>query len=107
MRTIVETRTRKKATMRHAASTTTDHTTIQRWVKERKGVPSVVRATHQTEGSGLLRIDFPEEEPDEGLEEIEWDEFFKIFDTRNLAFLYQESTTAGRESRFCKFVNRG
>lgn len=92
--------------MRHAANTTTDHNKIQRWVEERKGVPSVVRATHQAEGSGLLRIDFPELEPDEGLEEIDWQEFFKIFDTRNLAFLYQESTTAGRENRFCKFVNR-
>lgn len=93
--------------MRHAANVTTDHNTIQRWVEERKGVASVAQATHQTEGSGLLRIDFPEEEPDEGLEEIEWDEFFKIFDTRNLAFLYQESTTAGEESRFYKSVNRG
>ena len=92
--------------MRHEANTTTDHNKIQRWAEERKGVPSVVKATHQSEGSGLLRIDFPEEEPDEGLEEIEWDEFFKIFDTRNLAFLYQESTAAGKESRFCKFVNR-
>jgi hypothetical protein len=54
-----------------------------------------------------LRVDFPEEQPDEGLEEIGWDEFFEIFDSRNLAFLYQESTTSGQESRFCKFVHRG
>jgi hypothetical protein len=92
--------------MGHEATTTTDHEKIQRWVEERGGVPSVVRATHQAEGSGLLRIDFPEEEPDEGLEPIDWGEFFEIFDTRNLAFLYQESSASGKETRFCKFVSR-
>jgi hypothetical protein len=93
--------------MGHEATTTTEHSEIQSWIEERGGVPSVVRATHRAEGSGLLRVDFPEEQPDEGLEEIGWDEFFEIFDSRNLAFLYQESTTSGQESRFCKFVHRG
>lgn len=92
--------------MRHAANTTTDHGEIQNWIEQRGGVPSVVRATHHNEGSGLLRVDFPEEEPDEGLEEIGWDEFFEIFDNKHLAFLYQDRTASGEESRFCKFVTR-
>jgi hypothetical protein len=92
--------------MRSHANTTTDHGEIQNWIEERGGVPSVVRATHERAGSGLLRVDFPEEEPDEGLEEIGWDEFFNIFDSKNLAFLHQDTTSGGEESRFCKFVSR-
>lgn len=92
--------------MPSTANTTVDHGQIQSWIEERGGVPSVVRATHRGEASGLLRVDFPEEEPDEGLEEIGWDEFFEIFDSKNLAFLYQERTASGQDSRFCKFVSR-
>lgn len=83
------------------ANTTTDHNTIRKWAEQRGGHPARVK----TEGSGgILRIDFGE--PDENLEEIEWDEFFKIFDDRNLAFLYQERTQSGETSRFSKFVER-
>ena len=49
--------------------------------------------------SGILRIDFAEK--DENLEEIEWGDFFAIFDDRKLAFLYED---AGH-SRFNKFVD--
>lgn len=83
------------------ANTTTDHNTIRKWAEQRGGHPARVK----TEGSGgILRIDFGE--PDENLEEIEWDEFFKIFDDRNLAFLYQGRTQSGETSRFSKFVER-
>jgi hypothetical protein len=43
---------------------------------------------------------------EEGLDAIEWDEFFRTFDENNLAFLYQERTATGRKSRFAKFVDR-
>lgn len=92
--------------MTHAANTTTDHKEIQKWIEHRGGIPSVVRATHKDAGSGLLRVDFPEEEPDEGLEAVDWKEFFQIFDSKELAFLYQDKTASGQESRFCKFVSR-
>ena len=52
----------------------------------------------------ILRVDFGE--PEEGLEPIEWDQFFEIFDDRKLAFLYQEKTEDGGKSRFSKFVAR-
>jgi hypothetical protein len=55
----------------------------------------------------LLRIDFPEEnEEEEELEEISWDEFFEKFDEKRLAFVYQEKTAGGEPSRFNKFVSR-
>ena len=84
------------------ATTTTDHDEIRRWAEERGGRPSVVR-TGQGPG-GILRFDFGEQE--ESLEEISWDEFFEIFDENNLAFLYQDRTADGGESRFSKFVDR-
>ncbi len=84
------------------ATTTTDHDEIRRWAEERGGRPSVVR-TGQGPG-GILRFDFGEQE--ESLEEISWDEFFETFDESNLAFLYQEQTSDGEESRFNKFVSR-
>ena len=56
--------------------------------------------------SALLRIDYPGYSGEDTLEEIEWDEFFEIFDSNKLAFLYQDSTEDGGKSRFSKFVNR-
>jgi hypothetical protein len=53
---------------------------------------------------GILRIDF--REPDEGLEEIDWETFFEVFEDRKLAFLYQDETADGGTSRFNRFVSR-
>ena len=55
-------------------------------------------------GGGVLRIDFGE--PDEALESVEWDEFFRIFDERKLAFLHQDKVESGKVSRFNKFIER-
>lgn len=57
-------------------------------------------------GGGLLRINFPGY-AEEGLQDIAWDKFFTIFDENDLGFLYQEETKDGKQSRFCKFVNKG
>jgi hypothetical protein len=83
------------------ATTTTNHDEIRRWVEERDGRPAVVRTGGK---GGILRIDFGE--PEDSLEPIEWDEFFRIFDENNLAFLHQDKKEDG-QSRFNKFVERG
>jgi hypothetical protein len=89
-----------------SATATTDHKVIRKWVESRKGHPAVVRATHgdKAGNSGLLRIDFGK--PEASLQEIDWDDFFETFDTHELAFLYQDKTASGDESRFHKFVSR-
>lgn len=88
-----------------SSQTTTDHDEIRKWIEARKGRPSVVGATHDNgRKGGLLRIDFGEK--DEALEEIEWEEFFQIFDDNKLAFLHQDKTADGKQSRFSKFVAR-
>jgi len=80
---------------------TTDRKTIQSWVEARGGRPSKVKGSKE---GGILRIDFGEAEDD--LVEIQWDEFFEIFDHSKLAFLYQEEVGSGKKSRFNKFVSR-
>ena len=87
---------------------TTDHAKIRRWVEAREGKPAQVRATGKSDDVGVLRIDFPEgeDEEEEELEEITWDEFFEKFDEKRLAFVYQEKTAGGEPSRFNKFVHR-
>ena len=85
-----------------SSQTTTDHDAIRDWAEARGGRPAVVRDTDDGT-SAILRIDFEGDE-DPGLEPIEWDEFFAIFDESDLAFLYQERTKSGALSRFNKFV---
>ncbi|UUP16748.1 hypothetical protein [Nitratireductor thuwali] len=83
------------------AKTTTDHDEIRAWAEARGGRPARVKGTAL---GGILRIDFGE--PEENLEEISWEEFFRIFERSNVAFLFQDKTEDGKESRFNKFVER-
>ena len=87
------------------ARMTTDHNEIRIWVEARGGHPAKVKAT-AGDGSGVLRIDYPGYSGEETLEAISWDEFFEGFEENNLAFLYQEETKTGDESRFSKLVDR-
>jgi hypothetical protein len=84
-----------------SANTTTNHDQIRKWAESRDGHPAMIK----TKGKGgVLRIDFGE--PEENLQEVSWDEFFKVFDENDLAFLYQDETSSGGTSRFNKFVER-
>jgi hypothetical protein len=94
-----------KAAASHESKTTTDHNQIRRWVEERGGHPAKVKGTESGD-SALLRVDYPGYSGEDTLEEIDWDEFFEIFDENKLAFLYQEKTADGKQSRFSKFVDR-
>ena len=88
-----------------SAKTTTDHEEIRKWVEKRGGHPAVVAATESKGGrAGLLRIDYDEPggNDDDRLHRISWDEFFKIFDENDIAFLHDP---AG-DSRFSKFVSK-
>ncbi|GGL74628.1 hypothetical protein [Wenxinia marina] len=82
------------------AETTQDHDTIRKWAEKRDGHPAKVDTGGE---GGILRIDFGE--PEDRLTQIEWDEFFEIFDGNGLHFLYQERTKDGGTSRFHKFTN--
>jgi hypothetical protein len=90
--------------MMSESHTTTDHDIIRKWATDRHGRPSTVKATEEEGHAGILRIDFGPKE--EGLDEIDWDEFFQKFDESDLEFLYQDRTKDGKVSRFHKFVRR-
>ena len=83
-----------------AAVKTTDHEEIRRWAEERGGVPTVA-------GGGVLRIDFVEGREsggrEESLEEVDWEEWFRIFDESNVQFLHSPE----KDSKFFKLVRDG
>lgn len=88
------------------SKTTTDHDEIRGWVEERGGRPATVAATGDGDDAGILRVDFPGVGDEDSLEELSWEDFFEKFEEKNLAFLYQDETASGEESRFFKFVSR-
>lgn len=87
---------------------TTDHEKIKKWAEKRGGRPATVKTTERKgEEAGILRIHFPEySDRGESLEEIPWEEFFDKFEESELAFLHQDKTKDGSESRFFKLVDR-
>src|SRR4051794_34597758 len=89
-----------------SAQVTTDHELIRSWVEERGGHPAVVKRTRGRGGPRVMRIDYPGYSGEDTLEAIEWDDFFKAFDQRGLAFLHQDRTPEGEPSRFSKLVKR-
>lgn len=86
------------------SKTTIEHDEIRRWVSERGGYPARVKGT--ADQGGLLRIDYPGYSGEETLQPITWTEFFKAFEKNQLAFLYEEETKSGDESRFSKLISR-
>jgi hypothetical protein len=99
---------RRKVMPTESAETkvTTEHAQIQRWVVERGGHPARVKGTQNKQGPGILRIDYPGFSGEDTLEPISWQAFFEAFEENNLAFLYQEETKDGSESRFSKLIDR-
>lgn len=85
---------------------TTDHETIRQWAEARGGVPATIRQTENENEPGVLRIHFPGQSDEETFDELSWDVFFEQFEENDLAFLYQEETKEGEQSRFFKFVSR-
>lgn len=91
--------------MAGTSKVTTDHDTIREWVENRGGHPATVEGTGGGD-PGVLRIDFPGYGGDDRLHEISWEDFFEKFEQEQLAFLHQDQTSGGEESRFHKFISR-
>ena len=84
------------------AETTTDHETIRKWAESKGGKPAAVKRTHQGGDVGIIRIMFPKapQSDHDALTEISWDEFFREFEARRLALLYDP------DGMFSKIVGR-
>jgi hypothetical protein len=89
-----------------SANVTTDHEEIRAWVEERGGFPARVKRTGGDDDPGILRIDFPGFSGEGTLERIDWDTWLEAFDADGLAFLHQDVTADGKQSRFNKLVSR-
>lgn len=95
--------------MTSRSTTTTDHDDIRRWIEERGGRPARVKGTGGEGDGGLIRINFDEpggDDDDDRLEDISWEVFFQAFDDNGLAFVHQDETAKGGQSRFSRFVKR-
>ncbi|MBY0371676.1 hypothetical protein K2X33_13400 [bacterium] len=79
---------------------------MQQWVQARSGSPATVEGTGGAEPVGILRIRFPGYEGKTTLKEISWEDFFKKFEERRLAFLCQDKTAEGTLSKYWKLVRR-
>ena len=85
---------------------TTNHETIKSWAEARNGVPTFVKGT-ENGNEGVLRIHFPAaSKNDEDFDRVMWEQFFDVFEEKNLSFLYQEEKENGEKSTFHKFVSR-
>jgi hypothetical protein len=84
---------------------TVDHLEIKNWVEERGGVPGIMPGTQDGGGPGILQIDWGG--GDEDIQEVGWEEFFRIFDTNELALVYEADDAVDAEGWYAyKFVPR-
>jgi hypothetical protein len=81
---------------------TRNHDVIRRWADERQAVPATVPGTEHDGRPGVLTFDFPGY-GGERLQPIDWEEWFRAFDERNLVFLFQEHVNNGRMSNHFHF----
>lgn len=84
------------------------HDVIRRWAEARRGQPATVGQVRAGERPRTLRFDFPANGQDgrsSRLKPIEWDQWFRAFDERDLVFLYQEQLRDGRQSNFFRLDN--
>ena len=96
--------------------TLTDHEAIRSWAAGRAGFPAIVDVSPETGTQALLRLVFgqhayqDQDRPERpanagGYELVEWDDWFKLFDERELA-LVVAADRPGRREEFHELVRR-
>jgi hypothetical protein len=83
---------------------TKDHDEIQQWAEGRNATPAAVPGTEHDDHLGVLRFDFPGYGGGD-LEQVSWEDWFYTFDTRELEFVYQDTTKDGRQSNFFRLTS--
>jgi hypothetical protein len=82
---------------------TTDRQVIRRWAEEREAVPAMVASAENEGAPMVLRFHFPGVATG-NVHEVQWDEWFRVFDQQGLAFVY-EAEDEGVRSNFFSFRN--
>jgi hypothetical protein len=86
---------------------TRDHDVIRDWAERRNAIPATATRTRGGEPR-TLRFDFLGDDGggrNDRLEEVPWEEVFRIFDERDLVFLFQETRRDGSQSNFWRLLN--
>jgi hypothetical protein len=98
----------RRRLMAGESHTTTEHNVICNRAEEWNSRPAMAKRTGRGgEEAGILRINFPGYRGEESLEAISRQDFSDKYGEKKPAFLYQEKTSSGEQSRLCKFVSRG
>ena len=91
---------------------TTDHNEIREWVRKHQGVPEVIEHGARHENDPGIRIDFPGEKDDQYLsnahlpEQLNWENFFRIFEHEKLVFIYDDENFQKDPSMSYRFAKR-
>jgi hypothetical protein len=86
--------------------TLVDHALIQQWAESRGAHPACVKGTEASDGTCMLRLDFPGYSGENTLQPIQWDQWFRVFDQRQLALIVEDKMADGTRSNFNKLVRR-
>ena len=92
--------------------TTTDHTEIRSWVEKHHGRPQIDNFSAGEAGQKMLRIDFPGDADDQYLGDSDrphntsWEDFFKEFESQELAFMYAQQVNKEDPSMSYRFAPR-
>lgn len=90
---------------RRRTLTTRDHDVIRKWAETRGAQPaSSVRS--EGHGIGVLRLEFSGE-AGRPLMHVDWSDWFRAFDERDLCFVYQEKSADGARSNFYRLELSG
>lgn len=73
---------------------------IRRWAEERRGTPVAATKDEANGRPRTLRIDFPGGSSGGTLKPVSWDDWFAVFEERDLVFLFQERLRNGDQSNF-------
>lgn len=91
--------------------TLTDHETIRDWAAARAGSPAIVDTSPEAGTQPMLRIVFGQQAYEDsenadrpmgagGLELVEWDEWFRLFDENDLALVVARDQPGLREASY-------
>ncbi|MGI5827859.1 MAG: hypothetical protein ACOX6V_02435 [Patescibacteria group bacterium] len=98
--------------MARSTKVTTDHTEIRAWVEKYQGRPALITLPTSESDDIALRIDFPGSQDEELLSKtkpskpISWEDFFKVFEESNLAFVYDQRPQFDNPTLAYRFIYR-
>jgi hypothetical protein len=85
---------------------TADHDEIRSWVEHHGGTPVRARPSGAPEDPGVPQIDFLHGRGDRSLQPVDWDEWFRMFDTYELAVMFRDDEEDGWDRASVEFVRR-